>query len=215
MTALRVSDPFVLHSARETAFDVLQRLAPRRYIDAPVRIVDIDERSLELLGHWPWPRDKLAELVDRLAEEGHGALVLGAHLGSFDALRLLAERVNTPVNILVFTENAQHINRVFRELSPNSEARVIAADATSSMSNSCPVKKFTPPISTTAISEPRRSIVCSMSSLRTAASPSRSAWSAASRTAAPDELTLAGTFIATTSAASAASTGAAIAADGE
>lgn len=72
-----------------------------------------------------------AELVDRLAEEGRGALVLGAHIGSFDALRLLAERVKTPVNILVFTEHAQHINRVFQELSPDAGARVISADANS------------------------------------------------------------------------------------
>jgi predicted LPLAT superfamily acyltransferase len=68
------------------------------------------------------------ELVDRLAEEGRGALVLGAHLGSFDALRLLAERVETKVNVLMFTEHAQHINRVFQELSPDAGARVIAAD---------------------------------------------------------------------------------------
>ncbi len=68
------------------------------------------------------------ELVDRLAEEGQGALVIGAHLGSFDALRLLAERVKTTVNVLMFTEHAQRINRIFRELSPNAEARVIAVD---------------------------------------------------------------------------------------
>ena len=68
------------------------------------------------------------ELVDRLAEEGRGALVLGAHLGSFDALRLLAERVKTTVNVLMFTEHAQHINRIFRELSATAQTRVIAAN---------------------------------------------------------------------------------------
>jgi predicted LPLAT superfamily acyltransferase len=72
-----------------------------------------------------------AELVDRLAEEGRGALVLGVHIGSFDALRVLAERVNTPVNVLIFTEHAQHINRAFRELSPEAEARVIPVGANS------------------------------------------------------------------------------------
>ena len=70
LTVLRVTDPFVLRTARDTAFDMLQRLSPRPYIDAPVRIVDIDEASLERLGQWPWPRDKLAELVDRLHAAG-------------------------------------------------------------------------------------------------------------------------------------------------
>ncbi len=68
------------------------------------------------------------ELVDRLAEEGQGALVLGAHLGSFDALRLLAERVKTTVNVMMYTQHAQQINRIFRELSPDADARVIAVD---------------------------------------------------------------------------------------
>ena len=70
LTVLRVTDPFVVRIARETAFDLIQRLSPRDYVDAPVRIVDIDERSLERLGQWPWPRDMLAELVDRLHAAG-------------------------------------------------------------------------------------------------------------------------------------------------
>ena len=66
-----------------------------------------------------------SEICDRLAAEGRGYIVLGAHLGSFDALRLLAERQQRCVNVLMFTDHAQRINRVFRELSPEAEARVI------------------------------------------------------------------------------------------
>ncbi len=65
------------------------------------------------------------DYFDRLAEEGRGAIVLGAHLGSFDALRLLAARTGTRVNVLMFTEHAHRINAVLRELSPGFEARVI------------------------------------------------------------------------------------------
>lgn len=79
LTALRITDPFVLRNARETAFDVLQRLHSREYLDAPVKIVDIDERSLEVFGQWPWPRDILAEMIDRL----HAA---GASTIAFDVL---------------------------------------------------------------------------------------------------------------------------------
>ncbi|MFQ5566848.1 MAG: CHASE2 domain-containing protein [Paracoccaceae bacterium] len=70
LTILRATDPFVVRTAREISFDLLQRLSPRAFVDAPVRIVDIDERSLEELGQWPWPRDKLAEMVDRLHAAG-------------------------------------------------------------------------------------------------------------------------------------------------
>jgi predicted LPLAT superfamily acyltransferase len=68
------------------------------------------------------------EHVERLARERRGAIVVGAHLGSFDALRLLAERQRTTVNALMFTAHAQRINAVFRELSPSAEARVIQVD---------------------------------------------------------------------------------------
>lgn len=66
--------------------------------------------------------------VDQLAEQGRGALLLGAHLGSFDALRLLARRADRVVNVLMFTANAERINRVLRELAPEIEDRVISVD---------------------------------------------------------------------------------------
>lgn len=37
---------------------------------SPVAIVDIDDKSLQAEGRWPWPRSKLAELTSRLQEEG-------------------------------------------------------------------------------------------------------------------------------------------------
>jgi predicted LPLAT superfamily acyltransferase len=71
------------------------------------------------------------DYVDQLAEKGRGALILGSHLGSFDALRLLAKRAGSVVNVLMFTANAQRINQVFREVAPEIEARVISVDPSS------------------------------------------------------------------------------------
>jgi predicted LPLAT superfamily acyltransferase len=68
------------------------------------------------------------DYVDRLAAQGRGALILGSHLGSFDALRLLAKRAGSTVNVLMFTANAQRINQVFREVAPEVEALVIPVD---------------------------------------------------------------------------------------
>ena len=33
-------------------------------------IIDLDERSLKEVGHWPWSRKTLAELVDKLVAAG-------------------------------------------------------------------------------------------------------------------------------------------------
>lgn len=74
LTILRASDPQLMVRAREMAFDEYQRLAPRRFEDVPVRVVDIDEASLRELGQWPWPRDRMAKLVDRLSQMGASAI---------------------------------------------------------------------------------------------------------------------------------------------
>src|SRR5262249_40491025 len=47
-----------------------QRTAPRGSGDAPIRIVDIDNDSLDKIGRWPWPRTLVAQLVDRLRDAG-------------------------------------------------------------------------------------------------------------------------------------------------
>ena len=67
--------PPVLVSASHAVFDQFQRWQPRTYQESPVRIVDIDEASLAQLGQWPWPRDRLAVLVDRLRAAGAAAIV--------------------------------------------------------------------------------------------------------------------------------------------
>jgi predicted LPLAT superfamily acyltransferase len=71
------------------------------------------------------------EHCDRLAEARRGGIVLGAHLGNFDALRLLAEQQQRVVHVLMFTAHAQRINTIFRERSPEVELHVIEVDPTS------------------------------------------------------------------------------------
>jgi adenylate cyclase len=65
--ALRWVDPQPLARLRLVAFDTLQQLQPRKVDPAyPVRIIDIDERSLAAIGAWPWRRETLARLVEQL-----------------------------------------------------------------------------------------------------------------------------------------------------
>jgi predicted LPLAT superfamily acyltransferase len=68
---------------------------------------------------------------DRLLRPDRGAIVIGAHIGSFDALRALSRRDGRTVNVLMFTRNAPLINSFFQQLSRDSEVRVIQADAQS------------------------------------------------------------------------------------
>ncbi|MTI44947.1 adenylate/guanylate cyclase [Roseibium hamelinense] len=69
-TLIRATNPDVLTAVREFTFDAYQRLEPREYVPQPVRIVDIDEVSIQALGQWPWPRTKLADLTNTLADFG-------------------------------------------------------------------------------------------------------------------------------------------------
>jgi adenylate cyclase len=41
-----------------------------------VTVLALDEASLELLGQWPWPRDQVARVVDKVFEKGARALAL-------------------------------------------------------------------------------------------------------------------------------------------
>jgi adenylate cyclase len=67
-------DPPIIHEIGNMTFDTYQRLAPRKYEPAPVRIVDIDDESLRRIGQWPWPRLQLAALNRQLANAGAAAI---------------------------------------------------------------------------------------------------------------------------------------------
>lgn len=68
------------------------------------------------------------EHYDRLLTPERGAIVVGAHLGSFDMLRALARRDSRVVNVLMYTRHAPRINAIFRQLSPEVEMRVIQVE---------------------------------------------------------------------------------------
>ena len=65
-------------AARQALFDSYQQVVPRVRQTQPVTIVEIDERSLKTVGQWPWPRDRLAQLIDNVAV--HKPLSIGLDL---------------------------------------------------------------------------------------------------------------------------------------
>ena len=70
-----LKDPFVKETARLKSFDLIQKYdTPTMSED--VVIVEIDEKSIEQYGQWPWKRTVLADLIWRLREAGAGIIVL-------------------------------------------------------------------------------------------------------------------------------------------
>ncbi len=66
----------------------------------------------------------------RVVESGAGAILLGAHIGSFDMARILAESNRVPINVLMFTDHAERITSFFERLDPASKVRVLRLDPT-------------------------------------------------------------------------------------
>jgi adenylate cyclase len=65
-------DQEALRDIGNLVFDEYQRQKPREYVEPeiPVRVVDIDDESLEKYGQFPWPRTLIGELAWRLNNAG-------------------------------------------------------------------------------------------------------------------------------------------------
>jgi adenylate cyclase len=89
---IRADDGALVQRLRLLVFDTYQQIEPRPYADYPVRIVDIDEASLEAIGQWPWSRIVLADLVRALQQQGVAAI-------GFDIIMAEPDRTS-PANMI-------------------------------------------------------------------------------------------------------------------
>ncbi|MEH6405089.1 MAG: adenylate/guanylate cyclase domain-containing protein [Sneathiella sp.] len=79
----------LVEGIRNRSFDIYQRLDPRiPSKSSPVVVVDIDEKSLAAVGQWPWSRDVLAEIIQKLTDAG--SVVVGMDIVFPEADRLSA-----------------------------------------------------------------------------------------------------------------------------
>ncbi|MCP1760312.1 CHASE2 domain-containing protein [Bradyrhizobium japonicum] len=83
----RLWDPPPIQELRLRTFDMFQLIDPRHKMARPVTIVDIDDKSLAKLGQWPWPRTRIADLIQNLTS--NGAVTIG-----FDMVFSEADRLN-------------------------------------------------------------------------------------------------------------------------
>lgn len=74
--SFEITEPQALQTLHNTVFDQYQRWQPRVYAQSPVKIIDIDEDSLAKIGQWPWPRNKVAQLIKLLTQDNVNAIAL-------------------------------------------------------------------------------------------------------------------------------------------
>ena len=70
-----LKDPFVKETARLKSFDLIQKYDTAT-MSEDIIIVEIDEKSIEQNGQWPWRRSVLADVIWKLREAGAGIIVL-------------------------------------------------------------------------------------------------------------------------------------------
>ncbi|MEJ2129622.1 MAG: adenylate/guanylate cyclase domain-containing protein [Woeseiaceae bacterium] len=94
---------FALHIAHSPRYEVIDRVENYLYdvrirltmpgtVDERIVIIDIDEASQAELGQWPWPRNTLAAIIDRLFDD-YGIRALGLDALFAEAEETSAERL--------------------------------------------------------------------------------------------------------------------------
>ena len=74
------------------------------------------------------------EVLEDIVRSGEGGLLLGAHIGSFEATRALGNQVRgLRVNMVMYEENARKMNAVLGKLNPDAALKVIPLGQMDSM----------------------------------------------------------------------------------
>jgi adenylate cyclase len=87
---LSLWSPILVDSLEGKVYDSFLRSAPRHPASGRIAIVDLDEASLERLGQWPWPRYRIARLLERIREDGATAVGLDIVFAEPDRVSLLS-----------------------------------------------------------------------------------------------------------------------------
>ena len=100
-TILSFAFPAGISPIENRIYDAAMRLSePEAPPSRSVALIEIDERSVQQLGAWPWPRQRIADLVERLDRSGVKliGLLLPLHEASshtgYEAVRELREKLD-------------------------------------------------------------------------------------------------------------------------
>lgn len=125
--ALNYYDPlFIITNIRNQTFDLYQRIKPREYIDPAtvagvgIKIIDVDDESLNRLGQWPWPRTLIADLIARATNAGAYAIV-------FDVVFAEPDRTS-PDNFLAQLEDSPELKQISKVIGAMPDHDEVLAD---------------------------------------------------------------------------------------
>src|SRR5262249_70435 len=63
--------------------------------------------------------------LDAILTRGRGCILLGSHLGSFEALRALGRHSRYPINVVMYADTTQTSSEVLNDLAPELKKRAI------------------------------------------------------------------------------------------
>ncbi|MBX9821933.1 CHASE2 domain-containing protein [Afipia birgiae] len=137
MLGVRVADPIPLEELRVRTFDGYQILKPRETTQRPVVIIDIDEKSLAKFGQWPWPRTRVADLVQRLTDLGAAAI-------AFDIVFAEQDRLSPAIAADAFRDLDEESKAKLRALPSNDQVLADVLRKSPSILGESGLPKFVP-----------------------------------------------------------------------
>ena len=139
---LYLAEPMLLQTLRNSLFDQYQRWQPR---PAPaqtnVLVLDIDEDSLARLGQWPWPRDQMAQLLDRLREAGAAVVVFDVLFAEPDRSSPTQLHERLPRDLAAQLKQLPDHDRLFADALQR-QPSVLGFAATRAPTRSTPINRF-------------------------------------------------------------------------
>ncbi len=111
MEMLYIKNPAFMQNINNTLIDAAFLYRGTTPVDKRIVIVDVDEKSLQALGQWPWSRNKIARVLQNLSDAG--AAIIGLDM-------VFAEKDNSsPVNIAreanITVQNLPDYDRILAE----------------------------------------------------------------------------------------------------
>ncbi|MGH0033321.1 MAG: hypothetical protein ACQGVC_26325 [Myxococcota bacterium] len=129
--------------ARAASFDYLRRVLPggaAGWRDGYRHLVEFSTSIFDRMCVWAGQDDDITLLHDGAGHFAHlpdaegaranrlgksGALIVGAHLGTFDMMRSICLEAEVPVRVVMYGDNAETINRFFAGLNPGFQLDLI------------------------------------------------------------------------------------------
>jgi len=94
--------PYPVEIVDMKIYDLFFHLRGKQFPPQSIVIAAIDESSLEKLGRWPWSRDKIAKLIDKLSEFQAAVIALDIIFSESDVNdRVLAESISKAGNVIL------------------------------------------------------------------------------------------------------------------